>query len=207
MTPNTLREDQAEIWAILRGPPEHLVEIAEWIGDDETLLKMFYRTAHTWDTINLYEVVRKFKIECIRLTMDFIKNKLPDPIPNYWPKVTAACQLGIDILNWRGGMDYISEATMAAGDAAEYHRILAINSSKPATARAALSARKLVSVVWYTATTSDLPDCETAINIAELTADAISFTFGNSEKNYKLAINEVIQLFISTILSEHANKG
>jgi hypothetical protein len=204
MTPNTLREDQAEMWATLTGPPEHLVEIAEWIGDDETLLKMFYRTAHTWDTINLYEVVRKFKIECIRFTMDLIKNKLPDPIPNYWPKVTAACQLGIDILNWLGGMDYISDATRAAENAAEYHRVVAKTSGER---RAAVSARKLGAMVWYAATTSHLPECDDAINTAELTADAISFAFGNSEETYKLAINEVIQLFISIILSEHANKG
>lgn len=195
---DSLREDQSEMWATLTGPPEQLLGITEWLHRDQILLKKLNRTSYAWYTIDLNEVIRKFKIACIEYSINFVKDAQPIPIPNYWKQVEAASQLCIDALNGYANLADASNAADSAHDIA----------SQLADSIATKSAERVADVVYYAAfiSTDVVMSSQAAAMAARTAATAVATASGWSE-DPDLYVGDLMDILINIILSEHANKG
>jgi hypothetical protein len=150
----------------------------------------------------LNEVTRKFKIACIEYSIGVVKNIQPIPIPNYWKKVEAACQLCIDALNGFANLADASDAAIGATSAA--HEMVGYMPTVSGST-AARAACRVGNVAAHSALANvgDDVSSRSAFFTAAAAARAVAIASDTEESDNN---SDLIDILINIILSEYENK-
>lgn len=190
-------DNPAEMWAILSEPPKQFAELADWIRIiNSNLFKQFKQTSLVWNSIDPDEVIRKFKISCIEYAFGYAKHCQPHPVPDYWEGIVASCKQSVDLLNGYGYVDTITLTDFSAAHDASFYG-MHNDRSYPAYS----AARASIAGVY-----ARQNNLQSVKNTVVYSVDAAYYSL-NSDSSAENARNTLIKLFISIILSEHANKG
>ena len=191
--------DQANMWAVLCEPPERLVSLinemiqSTSLNQQKNLREKFNQTSFVWNTIDLDEVDRKFRIACVRYALSTAKKVQSDPLPGYWNQVESACKQVIDALNGTGDLGYAAAAADAAAYAARdaaYAARDAAYAAAYAAARAAYAAARAAYVA--------------AARAAYVAAAYVAAAYADA---YVAIIIELFDILIDIILEEYENKA
>jgi hypothetical protein len=178
--------DKAEMWAVLCEPPEKIRELVDNLAVSPELKKKFNTTSFTWNTIDPDEVIRKFRIACVRYAQSAARAVQPVPMPDYWTQVDAACEQVIDALNGMGDL--------AAARAATAHAAAADDAAYTATAHAAAGAARAAARAATAAT-------------AHAAARAAAGAAYTAARAHAAASADLFEILIQIILAEYENRG